>query len=864
VETAAPAMGAMPLVAFVMPAYGHPVLMTEALESLLAQTSQVPYGVVVVADGCPLPETDLVCRSYALAHPWITYLRQPNGGPGSARNRGIDFALSSWPGLEAIFFIDADNRLAPTALDDAWAALSSHPQAGWIYTDIDSFGIGWSGNYSIPYAPLLHVAHDNICDTGSLVRRAVFEAGVRFDEDARAGFEDWDFFLQALERGFMGQPARFGFAYRQRPESRYRAMNRRRAATLDYLRSRHKTLSSAATLLGFEHAYDPRFALRLVERQALLCFTDPARPHPEISETDFAEGFWAAQAEPDSYPLPPFFAWGSAALPAELARLKLLHGVVWLMERGCAEADFVALTLHDAVGEIGVSMAPPAAPETLAARAVLWMSANQQIKRLARDPAAPLPGQSQDGFGLVLEVTLRGPGLAAAGIPPSLEAMWEGIAALRASPFATPQPQRWTWRPPQMPPRDEYAMILRDYLGTEALMPRLPVPGRQEIGVVVPIAAFGGADKVAYAMARNLRQSGARLHLFVLGKPVLKLLDEYEDNFDTVTFLADQEVPLWGGPVSAFGQDLFPSGSPELKQARLLGMLAGLDVVINCHSALLNSIMGELRHQGAHTATYLHVTDISALGRLVGHTYLTVAFEHAYDRILTCSELLADDLHALGVPGDKIISIPNATGFTTPEVLQTQMRQARAQPRGGRPLRLLYCGRLDTQKGVERLYALARDALAAALPVEIRVIGASLVEEADHQWNEKFEALGVTLQGAVYDNAALARAYAWADVLLLPSRWEGAPLVIAECQAMGGIPLCTDVGAVREMLTDGKDGLLVPNAEDGETTAAMLAAVRRLLADDDWRYALAASGFARAAARSWETSFTPLRRWLGL
>jgi hypothetical protein len=229
--------------------------------------------------------------------------------------------------VAALFFLDADNRLAPGALEDAWAALRANPQAGWVYTSIDSFGVEWNGNYGIPYAPLVHIAHNNICDTGSLVRRAVFEAGVRFDEDRRAGYEDWDFFLQALGKGFYGQPASFGFAYRQRPESRYREMNHSRDAQKAYLGVRHRELARASTLLRFEHERDPRYMLHLTGSGQNLRFTDPAQPGTGIDD--------ATLAEPDAYPLPPFFVWGSAEVIATLTRLKLLHNVFWLLERGC-------------------------------------------------------------------------------------------------------------------------------------------------------------------------------------------------------------------------------------------------------------------------------------------------------------------------------------------------------------------------------------------------------------------------------------------------------------------------------------------------------------------------------------------------
>ena len=780
-----------------MPAYGHPVLMTEALESVLAQNTEISFRIIVVSDGCTMSETDIVCRAYAIANPGIIYLRQPNGGPGSARNRGTDFALKTWPSLRAIFFIDADNRLAPTALDDAWRALILHSDAGWVYTNIDSFGIEWTGNYDVPYAPLLHVIYDNICDTGSLVRRKVFDAGVRFDEDRRAGFEDWDFFLQALGHGFYGQCASFGFAYRQRPESRYRAMNRGRAATLEYLRSRHRELSRASTLLAFEHRLDPRYAFRLVEHAGILQFTDPTQPHPEVTDEWFAERFWAAMAEPDSHAMAPFFAWGSTAIIAQLERSKLLHGMFWLLERSCAEASFVALTFQPTQGEIGVMIGGPEDPATLPDRALLWMSGNREVKRLGLNPEAKLPYGDGNPLDSVIEIALRAPDFGASSIPAAYSSLQAGITALRTSAFAAAKPKRWTWRPLHFPARDTYAALLRDYLDSETVMPRMGVPTCKDIGILVPIASFGGAEKVAYAMARSLRQSGARTHLFVLGHSSFKTLREYEDSFDTISFLADPDFPIGGGPALAFGQELYPPESPELKSARLVGLLAGLDVVINCHCAPVNSVMGSLRRQGAKCATYLHVTDMSAMGRLVGHPYLTVPFEHVYDRIITCSNRLADDLHALGVPSEKIIAIPNAAGFTAPAELREKMRRVRAQDRRLRPLNVLYVGRLDTQKGVERLYTLARRAIAEAVPIEFRLIGGFLIEDSQSSWAARFLELGISLQPPVYDSDALAAHYAWADVLLLPSRWEGAPLVIAEGHSLGCIPLVTDVGAVK-------------------------------------------------------------------
>ncbi|WP_457302975.1 glycosyltransferase, partial [Phyllobacterium sp. P5_D12] len=184
-----------------------------------------------------------------------------NGGLSSARNYGIEFALRNFPNLEAVYFLDADNRITPTAIRDILGFMKSDDKVDWIYPNIDKFGIEWNGNYTTQYSRLLHLTFDNICEAGSLVSRRMLDAGVRFDESMKAGFEDWDFWLQAIGRGFLGANYPFfGFEYRQRAESMLRDSNRTREGILTYIRQKHKKLFAAETLLAWEHEETPRYA----------------------------------------------------------------------------------------------------------------------------------------------------------------------------------------------------------------------------------------------------------------------------------------------------------------------------------------------------------------------------------------------------------------------------------------------------------------------------------------------------------------------------------------------------------------------------------------------------------------------------
>lgn len=83
------------------------------------------------------------------------------------------------------------------------------------------------------------------------------------------------------------------------------------------------------------------------------------------------------------------------------------------------------------------------------------------------------------------------------------------------------------------------------------------------------------------------------------------------------------------------------------------------------------------------------------------------------------------------------------------------------------------------------------------------------------------------------------------DVAVLTSRNEGTPMSLIEA-AVAGVPVvATDVGGVRDVVSDGRTGLLVPAGD----TAAVASALQRLLEDPDLRGQFAAAGRAHARKR---------------
>jgi glycosyltransferase involved in cell wall biosynthesis len=102
----------------------------------------------------------------------------------------------------------------------------------------------------------------------------------------------------------------------------------------------------------------------------------------------------------------------------------------------------------------------------------------------------------------------------------------------------------------------------------------------------------------------------------------------------------------------------------------------------------------------------------------------------------------------------------------------------------------------------------------------------------------------VTLTGWTQAAAACLRSF---DVLAIPSRYEGLPLVLLEAMVSGCTIVATGVGSILDALQDGETGLVVP-VDDAD---ALADALRRLRNDPALRLRLGA-----AAAETARRQFT--------
>ena len=117
-------MADAPVVSIVVPCYNHGAYLGEALRSI--GTPRARTEIVVVDDGSGDSTPDVIA-TFETANPFRS-VTQPNAGLAAARNRGLRESHG-----EYVIFLDADDRLAPGAVDLGVMQLDQHPEAAFVF-----------------------------------------------------------------------------------------------------------------------------------------------------------------------------------------------------------------------------------------------------------------------------------------------------------------------------------------------------------------------------------------------------------------------------------------------------------------------------------------------------------------------------------------------------------------------------------------------------------------------------------------------------------------------------------------------------------------------------------------------------------
>ncbi len=187
------------------------------------------------------------------------------------------------------------------------------------------------------------------------------------------------------------------------------------------------------------------------------------------------------------------------------------------------------------------------------------------------------------------------------------------------------------------------------------------------------------------------------------------------------------------------------------------------------------------------------------------------------ERFVCVSKGVAAHCRAYGYPPEKLAVIPNGVAFDRFADAKPIELTELGLPAGQRAIACV--GRLDKQKGLDELLAIATRVL-AALP------GHDLLLVGDGPERTALARLASDLHIASRVHFAGWRAdvpeiLAAVDVLVLPSRWEGMPNVVLEAMAAGKPVVATRVEGVEEALGELANAQCV-SAVDRAEIAAMI------------------------------------------
>ena len=181
-------------VSIIIPCYNNAAFVGEAIKSALSQT--VPdIEVIVIDDGSTDGSADVI-----RAFPEVTFISQLNSGVSTARNNGAKAATGSF-----LVFLDADDRLAPVAIQAHLRAFAENEQRVFVFGVCDI--IDEQGRILKS-----HRQNAGICDywdillgitpnpSQCMLRRTEFDRAGGFDASLAYG-EDWECFLRVSRTG---------------------------------------------------------------------------------------------------------------------------------------------------------------------------------------------------------------------------------------------------------------------------------------------------------------------------------------------------------------------------------------------------------------------------------------------------------------------------------------------------------------------------------------------------------------------------------------------------------------------------------------------------------------------------------------
>jgi succinoglycan biosynthesis protein ExoW len=168
----------MASITIVIPFYQRqPGILARALGSISRQEFQ-DFDILIVDDASPLPADGELQALSPEERARITVIRQPNAGPGGARNTGLDHVPAA---SRFVAFLDSDDEWTPQHLRNAFETLTRH--------EADCYWDTIEGGEEFYY----HVSMTEMAETANAARLSETPPVIEIPDIASVMLRDWSF-----------------------------------------------------------------------------------------------------------------------------------------------------------------------------------------------------------------------------------------------------------------------------------------------------------------------------------------------------------------------------------------------------------------------------------------------------------------------------------------------------------------------------------------------------------------------------------------------------------------------------------------------------------------------------------------------
>jgi len=338
------------------------------------------------------------------------------------------------------------------------------------------------------------------------------------------------------------------------------------------------------------------------------------------------------------------------------------------------------------------------------------------------------------------------------------------------------------------------------------------------VWMIAPIITHssGGMQKQLLLQSRQLSALGAHVSLLQQRDAGLENDLEKARTWAHVTILSTPSLPWMSERLRGVAFILFGFMKMWIHRGRV--------DVLHAHQLYSPTLLAALGKWLLKIPVVVKMTASGVLGearelqRLPFLPIRKMAFKKV-DRLIVLTGEMRDEAAGLGFSPSQILELPNGVvvppaGVTAPE----------APLASNEPFRLVYCGRLSTEKSIDTLIE-AADLLARTTPVPIRldIVGAPFAPRDPspelHRLAEGCrDRVQVVFHGHQEDVTSFYKA---SPVFVLPSQSEGMSNALLEAMALGLCCVVSDIAPNRVLVEHGVSGLLFKQGDSASLADAL-------------------------------------------